>query len=43
MGWARHVACMEERRSAYSLVEKPDGMRALGEKPDVDGKIIQNG
>jgi hypothetical protein len=29
--WARHTACMREKRSAYSiLLEKPKGKRLLG-------------
>jgi hypothetical protein len=29
--WAGHVACMEEKRSAYrALVGKPEGRRPLG-------------
>jgi hypothetical protein len=31
MRWAEHVARMEEKRNAYSiLVEKPEGRRPLG-------------
>ena len=31
MRWARHVACMGERRDAYRvLVGKPEGKRSLG-------------
>jgi hypothetical protein len=31
MRWAEHVACREDRRSAYRvLVGRPDGKRALG-------------
>jgi hypothetical protein len=31
MRWARHVACVEEIRSAYSvMVEKPEGKKSLG-------------
>jgi hypothetical protein len=31
MRWARHVARLEERRSAYRrLVEKPEGNNSLG-------------
>jgi hypothetical protein len=38
--WARHVACIEDRRGAYSvLAGKPEGKRELGNL-GVDGRII---
>jgi hypothetical protein len=38
MRWARHVACIEEKRNAYRvLVRKPEGMRPLGR---YSGRII---
>jgi len=38
--WARHVACMEEKRGIYKvLVGKPEGRRLHG-RPDIDGRII---
>jgi hypothetical protein len=31
MGWAGHIACMGEERSAYMvLIRKPEGRRPLG-------------
>jgi hypothetical protein len=40
MGWAGHVARMEEKRNAYRiLVGKPEGKRRL-ENQDVSGSII---
>jgi hypothetical protein len=40
MGWAEHVASMEENRNAYGiLVEKPEGKRHC-EDLDVGGRII---
>jgi len=40
MRWASHVACMEEKRGAYTvLVGEPEGKRPL-EKPRLDGRTI---
>jgi hypothetical protein len=40
LGWVGHVACMEDRKGAYSiLVGRHEGRRPL-ERPGVDGRII---
>jgi len=40
MRWARHIACMGERRGVYRvLVGKPEGKRPLG-RHSINGRII---
>jgi hypothetical protein len=40
MRWTEHVACMGDRRSAYSfMVGRPDGKREL-EYLELDGRVI---